>query len=108
MFAKLLQQSGVEVKHIDNPVVHLQLDEADAFLSKTRNAVKNLKKLNTQDIHLNTRLEATVNRITKLRLTSLVKWILNMREPAILKNLHSSQPRMRLLDYYKLLHYLKA
>ena len=107
LFAKRLQQKGIEVKHITNPIIHLQLDAADAFLEKTRNAVKNLKQLNAKGSHLDTRLEKMATRLKSLGLSGIVSWVLEKREPAILNNLRSSQPRMRLMDYYKLLLYLR-
>ena len=108
LFAKRLQQKGIEVKHIANPIVHLQLDEADQFLDKTLNAIKNLKKLNASGVHLGTRLESAATRLRSLGLSRLALGILSMRESAIIRNLKSANPRMRLMDYYKLLHYLRA
>ncbi len=108
LFAKRLLDQGVSVVHIDNPVIHLQLDEADSFLSKTKIAVANLKKLNDEGITLDTRLEKTVHRLKATGLSGLAAKLLGWREPTLLRNLRSEQPRMRLMDYYKLLHYLKS
>jgi glycosyltransferase involved in cell wall biosynthesis len=108
LFANRLEDQGVPILHIDNAIVHLQLDKTDDFLSKTRNAVANLKKLNAAGISLATRLEKAASMLNTIGLSRLAAKFLSWREPAILRNLRSDEPRMRLMDYYKLLHYLEA
>lgn len=40
-----LKAQKVKVKHIDNPVIHLGLDETDVFIKKTELGLENLKSL---------------------------------------------------------------
>lgn len=42
LFAKKLNQKGIQIKHIDNQVYHLGIDTNEMFLAKSKKAVENL------------------------------------------------------------------
>ena len=42
VFGSLLKKMGVDIKHIDNPVLINNIDENQIFIKKTHNALDNL------------------------------------------------------------------
>lgn len=108
VFAKAIAKKQVKVLHIDNPVQHLDIEDTTAFLRKTRNAVANLKQLNSQGIMLNTKLEKAVRFISGLRLEAVFKSMYLKRKEQLEHNLRSADPKLRNLDYYKLYTYLDS
>ncbi len=45
LFAKELEQQNIPIKHIDNPVFHLGIDDNKTFVIKTKQALENLSLL---------------------------------------------------------------
>ncbi|MFN2261829.1 MAG: glycosyltransferase family 2 protein, partial [Psychroflexus sp.] len=58
LFAFELKKKKVNVKHIENPVIHKDIDENSAFIEKTEMALMNLKniyqskRISANEIHL--------------------------------------------------------
>lgn len=104
LFGSQLKQHDIKVKHINNEVLHLGLDNNDKFLEKTRNAVQALlyiyqtKKVKTHDISL---LRA-YSFLKSTRLRKLVYWLFNKFESKIKANLIGSKPNLILFDLYRL------
>jgi glycosyltransferase involved in cell wall biosynthesis len=42
LFGYQLKKANIQVTHIDNPTIHTNIEDADLFLEKTRNAIENL------------------------------------------------------------------
>ncbi|WP_273444295.1 glycosyltransferase family 2 protein [Neolewinella agarilytica] len=84
--------------HLENPVIHLGLEPNDVFLSKQRQAIRNLALLKQQNLHLCTRLIDLVERYP--RLTALAK---HLPEKWMTNYLASrSRPNLLVLDLLKL------
>lgn len=49
LFAKELEQKKVKIKHVDNPVFHLGIDDNTTFIKKTKLALENLSFLVNSD-----------------------------------------------------------
>ncbi len=107
LFAKQLELQGINVKHIDNPVLHAGLDNNKSFISKSKNAVHNLWQLNQDGHALNTRLEKTVKRTDLFGLSRIIRNILNNKEQKYAAQLCRTEPNMRHLDLLKLGWYLE-
>lgn len=58
-----LEKEGVEIVHLDNPVVHRGLEEHASFLRKQRSAVHNLRALERTVPALNTRLGSLARKL---------------------------------------------
>lgn len=104
LWAFELKQRGIPVKHIGNPVVHLGLDSAEAFIKKTAESIDNLHALMKRG-----KLKGNETPLLRwhkiLRRTGLNRLIsaaVSQSEKGILKNLHSENPSLFLLDVYKL------
>ncbi|WP_114781507.1 glycosyltransferase [Botryobacter ruber] len=103
LFALQLERQGVQVKHIENPAVHLGLEPTDVFLAKTEQAVANLVKLYVRGEQLDTL--KLVKAYKLLQEKGLEKSFLSayrgMRK-IIRKNLYATRPSMFFFDLYRL------
>jgi glycosyltransferase involved in cell wall biosynthesis len=102
LFGQSLQKEGIEIHHLDNPVLHDGLEPAHIFLSKTEKAIANLHSLNARGVFLNTRLEKArlkLGRIGQGLLAFLFFFLGKMLRKRLIG---ASQPSLFLLDLYKL------
>ncbi|MBO5989516.1 MAG: glycosyltransferase family 2 protein [Paludibacteraceae bacterium] len=110
LFGWNLKQKSIEVKHIDNPLIHIGLDKTDVFLSKTKESVRNIKlisdNLNDRNFDDDVALLRCLRRIEKYKIKQIVKISLNLLYPFLLKNLKSDKPNIRCFDLFKLKHLL--
>ena len=106
VLAKTFEKNNLSIQHIDNPVCHLELHDAEVFLEKTSSAVRNLIDLNNRGIHLDTNLENFSSLVQKLGLGKVIQKIYSWRKDDILDNLRSTDPKMYYLDMYKLNQFL--
>ncbi|MEE0997685.1 MAG: glycosyltransferase family 2 protein [Paludibacteraceae bacterium] len=110
LFGWNLKQKSIEVKHIDNPLIHIGLDKTDVFLSKTEESVRNIKlisdNLNDRNFDDDVALLRCLRRIEKYKIKQIVKISLNLLYPFLLKNLKSDKPNIRCFDLFKLKHLL--
>lgn len=106
LFGHLLRALAIPIVHLDNPVVHLGLEEAGFFLKKNRQAMENLCFLYRQYPGLDTRLLRTARRLQRGRLKGVVRIVLLFLLPALRRNLRSRRPSLRALDLYKLYYFL--
>lgn len=103
VFAQDLKAKNITVKHINNPLYHIGLEDAEEFLQKTTNGVKNLAQLiKSNQIDSDNRLFSAYQTLKKLGLSSLVLGALNIIYPNLERNLLSSNPSLRFFDLYKL------
>lgn len=106
-FALELEELGIQIGHIDNPVLTHGLDESAVFLRKTYSAVKNLGILYKHDEHF--KQELTQIKLLKaflwtkrFQLGILIKPLFFLFQPIIRMNLTSAWPSLFLFDCYKL------
>ena len=104
VFGSLLKKMGVDIKHIDNPVLIDNIDENQIFIKKTHNALDNLiysyknkiiKKHSISILWAYIILDNLLLRNIFVKITDLFKSILS-------KNLHSKDPNLFLFDLYRL------
>jgi glycosyltransferase involved in cell wall biosynthesis len=108
LFGIQLLSRDVRIQHIDNPLIHLGLEDASVFIAKTEKAVANLYKI---DGLLQEKYPASVNhsklirmgrKLRKWRLASLTAFVFTIVKPLIKKNLLSRNPSLFLFDLYRL------
>ena len=108
VFGIQLQRLGVEVKHIDNPVVHVGIEDNATFLLKTQKALGNLYALyapgNYPELLEVSKILSLYRQIEKLHGVKFVAGIGRFVEKAMRRNLLSSAPSLRVFDLYKLLY----
>ncbi len=109
LFGMALQQRGVPVLHLDNPLEHKGLETAAEFLYKNDEAMRNLAWLWRQaDLPVHTRLLDMARRLEAQGLSGLLRPVLKIILPALRALLLSRRPVLWALDLYKLYRLLEA
>lgn len=103
-FALSLEQAGIEVLHIDNPVYHLGLEENHVYIHKFHQSIRNAKWLSREypEISKHLRLVVFYNKIRKWGFDKLLQLIFPIIKPMIYRNLISGNPSLFLFQIYKL------
>jgi glycosyltransferase involved in cell wall biosynthesis len=106
VFGYDLFKSGINILHIENPVIHSGLESSTDYLAKTRVAIKNLlsvsQNLVTDKEFLNhsglLRLRKKVKSAGLLKVTG---WLFQKSEKQLEKHLKGPAPRLWVFDLYK-------
>jgi len=101
LFGLELKRRCIDVRHIDNKLIHLGLEAADVYLAKTETALQTLSQM---DILLqeNVRVSAMVLRLGRLHLLGLVRFAFKTTQPLLRKNLLGKHPSQVMFSFYKL------
>jgi glycosyltransferase involved in cell wall biosynthesis len=103
LFGNALKEKNIQIKHIENPVIHLGLDAAKVFINKTEEGLKNLKFIMEQQIPLqNVQILKYYSLLKKARLAWLARVLFKTFKNQLYNNLTSQHPRLILFDLYKL------
>jgi predicted glycosyltransferase involved in capsule biosynthesis len=107
LFGYDLASVDIVVRHIDNPVIHMGLESNEEFLRKTKEGIKNLKRImsingNAKKLIKDITLLAYYKKIKTLRLTGFLSYLYVKSENHLCKNLLSGNPSLILFDFYKL------
>lgn len=107
LFFAVLKSNHIEIKHIENPVFHLNLETSIVFLNKTKTALENLVFLNKQNkISTNeSRIIASFELLKMTKLFSVFYFIFRKFKSKIERNLVSKKPSLFWFDLYKLGYY---
>jgi glycosyltransferase involved in cell wall biosynthesis len=107
VFAYFLSDIKASVKHIDNPVLHGDVDLNKVYLNKTINSLKNLNSIyNTRLIEPNfvTFLNVFV-KLKKIRLNYFFSMINKVLHPLFIVNLTSRNPSLFIFDLFRLSYF---
>ncbi len=104
-WAVTLETKGISVTHLENAVLHLGLEDADVFLSKTCKAIDNLIALEKSGVDISTNLQSFAGKIDLVKMRPIVQGYYKWKENSILANLASDSPKLSNLDLYKLNYY---
>ena len=107
LFGYELQKRNISIQHIDNPVIHMGLESNEEFLRKTREGIKNLKRImringNEKRLVRDITILSFYKQLDKIKLTSMVEFLYNRYEHRLRRNLLSSNPNLIVFDLYKL------
>ena len=114
LFGYRLEQNGVPICHIDNPVINGEVEENEVFLNKTTEAVENLASLDDslQSDALfgrRVRLVGTYRRLRSMGLTVPVSWLHSLlRRPLESHFISGNAISVAQLNFYKLGLFIKA
>ena len=104
IFFNNLKSNEILLNFVKNPVVHDCKEDAEAFVSKTELALQNLVSLS--QTHQNLIEDNTIiklyEKLNDLKLRWLVVTIFKATKSLLIKNFNSSNPSLRLFDFYKL------
>lgn len=107
LFAQNLEKLNATVLHIDNPIIHLGLENNKSFIKKTINGLKSLiffEKENMIPDNYRPIQKAYLSLKNKGALKLFIK-VIAFFEKSIYKNLTSSSPSLFLFDLYKLYYF---
>ena len=109
LFAMDAEKNGIDVAHIDNPVMHLGLESSEVFLRKSREACDALLLLVRDKLIApeQTALSRVAQKYSQSVLGKLAVWIYDRFGSAMERHLLSASPSLRVFDLYRLGYYLK-
>lgn len=105
-----LNKKQIRVLHIDNPMLHLGLEDTEIFLDKSKMAMQNLAIM----IDRNDQMLDEINivrvyrKIKKMKISNLLLFGFFMAEPLVIFILKSPFPSLYFYDIYKLGYLIKA
>jgi glycosyltransferase involved in cell wall biosynthesis len=103
LFAHLLEKRGVQIRHIDNPVLHLGLSETEQYLEKQREAIEQALVLIKRYPGFGYRLTEVHNKIP-VKLRSLLKLSSGILLPTLSALCRLTNAPL-ILNAYKLVYY---
>lgn len=106
LIAQNLMDHDVQVKHIDNPIIHLGLEKNKDFLDKNLQAVSNLVSLKKQGLYLNTNLDQFAFKLKDWSLDNILFNYLEKKKDQFTQNLLGDKPSLRKFQLLKLHRYL--
>ena len=104
LLGRILEEADIKVYHIDNPLIHLGLDDNKHFLQKTEEAMRTLYDLGEKMDGLSNLLNI-YRKLQRLHLIGLVRITYSISRPLLRRNLLGSRPSVRLFNFYKLGYY---
>lgn len=107
LFGIKLVEHNIKIHHIDNPLIHAELDTAKVFIEKTEQSIQNLveiqKRIGSEhNFTKEVKLLNAEKRIISLRLTSLLSYSYKVTRKLMLRNLLGKKPTLFIFDLYKL------
>lgn len=103
-FSYQLYKKAVPVVHVDNPILHLGLDQNEIFFQKSLEAVKLRKNISPElpGIENINSLLKNYNKLKRYRLDKLVGLAFNLSEPFLKKMILGKKNSLFCLDLYRL------
>lgn len=106
LFGDALQENGVAVKHINNPMINVDIEPNAVYLSKNEEALRTLA------MHYDTMgplitIAQKLERIERMHLGWLLSLVYSLSRPFLLRNLNGASPRMWVFNLYRA-GYLRA
>jgi hypothetical protein len=102
LFGLALKKQKLAIAHIDNPLYHIGLEDTNAFLRKTEQALENLVYLIQNDYPVETRLLQLFWQLKQLRLLTVFLHSFRTVRPHLLRQLCGDTPSLFVFDAYKL------
>ncbi len=104
MLAYQLKKLNAKIKHLNNPILHLGIENDDIFWQKILNSVQSLKLFYEQnpDIKNVNNLLSYYDFLKQTQLNHLMKLIFNFSKSFIYQQIFKPNASLRWLDIYKL------
>ena len=80
------QQAGIPIRHIDNPVFHLGLEENEVFFAKSKEAVFSLLQLKQLGFSVPSKMLSSYNLLQRMNLVTFFAMFYPVFESRLLKN----------------------
>ena len=105
LLSERIVNAGFNIKHVDNPTLHLGLEKTNDFLEKNRNAIHNLVKIQREGLLTDTRLSLFYRKLEKFKLTFFIPVIYKRFSKKIEEKLHAKDPDVKAFQMTKLYWY---
>lgn len=104
LFVENLLNEKIKIKHLNNEVYHLGIEDNNIFLTKTKQAIENLYFLNERKIIKGKNLKILIwyRKLERYKLIYIFGNIHKYFSPFLEKNLKSKSPLLFVFDIYKL------
>lgn len=97
-----LAKADHKVTHIDNPVLHRNLDTQESFIEKHEIGAKNLAKLYQENKDFPVRLCKFYNTLKSMGIDNIIYTLLTKRSVKFKEKLLSEKPDLRTFDLFRL------
>lgn len=106
LFGFRLEQNKVGIIHIDNPLIHAQLESNKEFLRKTELGLQNLLKIQNLEPKFKEKsgVLSLYLKIKGMGLSALFNKLYSSQKENLLKNLEGNSPSLKKFNLYKLLY----
>ena len=104
LFGLMLEQHGISILHIENPLIHGHLDTNDAFLNKTETALHTLARLG-DPLQARTGPSRLCRRLKLAGLLPLLRFTFHLLRSPLRRNLLGQHPSLWLFKVYKAGYY---
>lgn len=108
-FSNQLKKMDATVLHIENPVIHLGLEENNIFLNKALKAVEttvDLEQKGLMDTDMRP-LQKSYLKLKKLHLHHVFSFFISKFQKRMEQNFNSKNPNLFWFDLYRLNHYIQ-
>ena len=104
-FGLRLKAAGADIKHIENPLIHLGLDENACFLGKIETSLRTLHSLGDRRLEQGSAVARMALRLKRLHLDGAMRLFHAAFRSLERRNLLGSRPSIAVLSLYKLGYY---
>jgi len=108
IFSIQLKKKKYKLYYINNPLLHIGLEDNETFIKKTEQSIKNLITLKNRYNLNHLRIIKTYNILSSVFLDYFLSFSFRLIKKQILKNLISNKPNMWLFQFYKLGYYCES
>ena len=108
LFTYELQKRNLDILHIDNPTIHLGIENSAAFLKKALKAVETTYYLQEQKLipHDFKPIQRAFLMLKKYKLIVIFECIINISKGWLAKQLYYSNPNLLFFDCYRLYYFI--
>lgn len=104
LFGRALRMDGIEILHIDNPLMNSGLDNNSNVLHKTEESLRTLYDLRNE-LSDSSALLKFYHRLKRMKLVSIVSFLFRLSYPILRYNLLSTHPSLHVFAFYKIGYY---
>ncbi|MCB0704171.1 MAG: glycosyltransferase family 2 protein [Saprospiraceae bacterium] len=105
LFGFRLRVAGFSIRHLDNPLEHIGLEDTTSYIKKTKEALDNLHTLRTNYPEVSTRLSKTYDKLRRWRLIWVPALFYRIFGRRLEKHFQSGNPNLLLFDLFRLGYY---
>ena len=105
IFGGELEQRGISILHIDNPLLHMGIDTNEQFLKKTETAIHTLVDIG-QNVYVRSRLRQSTSWLATKHVKGIMTFVMKCLKPMLRRNLLGTHPILFFFSLYKLGYFL--